>query len=84
MLLFFLLKLYLYYIFTIFENKKSLKLGTLLFMVPTTGFEPAAYSLRVNCSTVGAMSAALILYNIFKDESMLYIVKMSIKWYNLK
>ena len=78
------LKLYLYYIFTIFENKKSLKLGTLLFMVPTTGFEPAAYSLRVNCSTVGAMSAALILYNIFKDESMLYIVKMSIKWYNLK
>jgi len=30
------------------------------------------------------MSAALILYNIFKDESMLYIVKMSIKWYNLK
>ena len=84
MLLFFLLKLYLYYIFTIFENKKSLKLGTLLFMVPTTGFEPAAYSLRVNCSTVGAMSAVLILYNIFKDESMLYIVKMSIKWYNLK
>ncbi len=53
-------------------------------MVPTTGFEPAAYSLRVNCSTVGAMSAVLILYNIFKDESMLYIVKMSIKWYNLK
>ena len=84
MLLYFLLKLYLYYIFTIFENKKSLILGTLLFMVPTTGFEPAAYSLRVNCSTVGAMSAALILYNIFKDESMLYIVKMSIKWYNLK
>ena len=53
-------------------------------MVPATGFEPAAYSLRVNCSTVGAMSAVLILYNIFKDESMLYIVKMSIKWYNLK
>lgn len=75
-----------FFLFTMLyiKNKKSLKLGTLLFMVPTTGFEPAAYSLRVNCSTVGAMSAVLILYNIFKDESMLYIVKMSIKWYNLK
>lgn len=51
-------------------------------MVPTTGFEPAAYSLRVNCSTVGAMSATNILYNIFDFESMLYIVNINRKCYN--
>lgn len=33
-------------------------------MVPTTGFEPAAYSLRVNCSTVGAKLASLPNYYI--------------------
>lgn len=37
------------------------------FMVPATGFEPAAYPLRVDCSTIRAMPASTsIITSLFK------------------
>ena len=56
---------------SIFYKKPNLRVYThspvYFFMVPTTGFEPAAYPLRVDCSTIGAMPASTnIIASLFK------------------
>ena len=62
MLLFFLLKLNLYYIFTIFKNLKTLYLGLFSNLVPLVGVEPTWISPMVFetiASTNSAITASL-------------------------